>query len=357
MSGGRAFLVTFTTLVVAGLALGLALSLADEQPRRVQAVAKPGQVATAQTAAGRSWVSHPWHRELELTAGGDGDALAKPVEVAVDGAGDLYVLDAVARRVLRFTPAGELRHTYGNGGRPEDGLLAQPTSLAVDAAGDLWIADPGNSTLLRFAPDGSVRRALHVAQQPMRVQPLPEGRALVMLARPQRAVLAVLDADGALATELDGLLAGGPDALALDGSLASSGAGPVYAGVHVGWLAGFSPAGRRRWLVETLDPVPLPEIEVEGSRRRVVSRRAATFGLAAHGDRVYALTRDRAGRSVVDVYAAADGGYRSSFVPPADAEGLFVTDDRLYLAGTRAVGAWTWGGGPLAPDDDDDDGR
>ncbi len=94
-----------------------------------------------------------------------------PVDVAVDTAGRLWVVDTFNHRVLRFDgAAGLLDGAPASGvlGQPDlnspptsgasDRKLRRPAGVAVDEAGRLWVGD-GNPRLLRFdaaasKPDG-----------------------------------------------------------------------------------------------------------------------------------------------------------------------------------------------------------
>src|SRR5574341_66946 len=85
-------------------------------------------------------------------SGDGGPAIAAqlntPTDVAVDAAGNLYIVDSGNYRVRRVTPDGVIGSYAGNG-RPNyggDGGLAinagiNPARVAVDAAGNLYLSD------------------------------------------------------------------------------------------------------------------------------------------------------------------------------------------------------------------------
>ena len=100
--------------------------------------------------------------------GGDGgpavDArLLGPSDVAVDGAGNLYVADAGNRRVRRIDTAGVISTIAGmgesgfsgDGGPATAARLNYPSGVAVDGAGNLFIADTGNDLVRKLTPVGS----------------------------------------------------------------------------------------------------------------------------------------------------------------------------------------------------------
>ena len=95
--------------------------------------------------------------------GGDGGpatsaSLYQPTGVAVDAAGNVFITDRGNNRVRKVdaatgvitTVAGTGTNGYSGDGGPATGAdLAYPTAVAVDAAGDLFIVDLGNSRIRR----------------------------------------------------------------------------------------------------------------------------------------------------------------------------------------------------------------
>jgi len=83
--------------------------------------------------------------------------------VAVDGAGNLFVADAVGNVIQKISPAGvvgTLAGTVGESGSADGtGAAARfkgPQGLAVDGAGDVFVADTGNQTIRKITPAGEV---------------------------------------------------------------------------------------------------------------------------------------------------------------------------------------------------------
>src|SRR5437870_9809384 len=88
---------------------------------------------------------------------GDGGPAASaqlydPADVAVDGAGNLFIADSGNQRIRKVSPAGTIttvagigtRGFSGDGGRANSGQLSYPSGVAVDGAGGLFIAYPVN---------------------------------------------------------------------------------------------------------------------------------------------------------------------------------------------------------------------
>ena len=105
-------------------------------------------------------------------SGGDGGAataaqLNSPVGVALDGAGNLYIADWGNNRIRKVDYSGNIstvagtgaRNFGGDGGLPTEAHLNWPTDVAVDGAGNLYIADGGNNRIRRVSAQFSRRAA------------------------------------------------------------------------------------------------------------------------------------------------------------------------------------------------------
>ena len=101
--------------------------------------------------------------------GGDGGpataaALFLPEDAAVDGNGNLYIADSLNHRIRRVDPSGTITTVAGNGddGYGGDGgpavaaMLNGPNGVAVDGNGNLYIADSLNHRIRRVDPSGKI---------------------------------------------------------------------------------------------------------------------------------------------------------------------------------------------------------
>jgi DNA-binding beta-propeller fold protein YncE len=112
-------------------------------------------------------------------------SLVRPVDLAVDRRGGLWIADAGSHRVLRLGADGLLRVVAGTGvgGRGLPGTLARdaalqaPSGVAPDGAGGAFVADAGNGRLVHVDADG-VLRAVAEEGQPARVTTTPAGDVL-----------------------------------------------------------------------------------------------------------------------------------------------------------------------------------
>ena len=88
--------------------------------------------------------------------------LAFPTGVAVDGAGNLYIADSPRHKIRKVdsagtisTIAGRVRHGFsGDGGPATEARLNSPNDVAVDGAGNLYIADQYNHRIRKLTPVG-----------------------------------------------------------------------------------------------------------------------------------------------------------------------------------------------------------
>jgi sugar lactone lactonase YvrE len=100
-------------------------------------------------------------------AGDGGPATAaelnNPQSVVLDAAGNLYIADPANGRVRKVDPNGILTTVAGGGtGAVTDGAaatavpLGRPRELAVDGAGNLFIADGGLNRIFKVSPGGKI---------------------------------------------------------------------------------------------------------------------------------------------------------------------------------------------------------
>lgn len=86
-----------------------------------------------------------------------------PADVAVDGAGNVYVADTDNHTIRVVTPAGVATTLAGQGGisghADGTGAAAQfnhPSGIAVDGAGNVYVGDTDNDTIRKITPAGAV---------------------------------------------------------------------------------------------------------------------------------------------------------------------------------------------------------
>jgi sugar lactone lactonase YvrE len=91
-------------------------------------------------------------------------AFYMPSAIAVDGAGNLYVLDTGNHRIQKFGPDGKFLASFGRQGQGP-GEFYYPAWLAIDAQGFLYISDPNNQRVQVLTPDGKDHKTIKGIEQ------------------------------------------------------------------------------------------------------------------------------------------------------------------------------------------------
>lgn len=93
-----------------------------------------------------------------------GVSLARPLGVAADGAGNVYIAEANGNRVRKVTSAGVITTvagtgaatTSGDGGPATQAGVDSPYHVAVDAAGDIFITQMNDARVRMVSPGGTI---------------------------------------------------------------------------------------------------------------------------------------------------------------------------------------------------------
>lgn len=111
----------------------------------------------------------------ELEAKDADFAFYLPSDMAVDGQGNLYVLDSGNHRVQKFTPDGRYLATFGRQGQgPAE--FHFPEGLEIDAKGYLYVSDPNNQKIVVLTPEGKDYKLIKFVDNPVgEIAWLPTG--------------------------------------------------------------------------------------------------------------------------------------------------------------------------------------
>lgn len=135
-------------------------------------VAQPGSVVAFSGAGERlaTWDA----------SGGGAEALLRPLDIAVDGAGRVFVADHDADRVLVLAPDGTALGALGESG-DEPGQFRGPRGIALDGEGHAYVIEAGAKRLQKLqllpplAPAGTEPEVPDGAGEPAPQEPWSDG--------------------------------------------------------------------------------------------------------------------------------------------------------------------------------------
>src|SRR5690242_16784192 len=160
--GGDGGLATAATLSFpAGLAFdsGGNMYIADSFNSRIRKVGADGNITTI---AGTGAFGFAGDKNTATQA-----IMNRPYSVAVDGAGNVYIADALNHSVRKIASSGGTMSTVvgngfgvqgsgGDGGPATSAILDTPTAILLDGSGNLYIADTLNNRVRKVGTDGNI---------------------------------------------------------------------------------------------------------------------------------------------------------------------------------------------------------
>lgn len=102
-----------------------------------------------------------------------------PVDVAIDAAGNYFVVEVVNKRVQKFAPDGTLLAMWGSEGTG-DGQFIEPMNIVAAPSGVIYVSDSGSGAnrIQAFAPDGTFLAAVPI-DTPGGLDATPDGNIAV----------------------------------------------------------------------------------------------------------------------------------------------------------------------------------
>lgn len=143
-------------------------------------------------------------------------AFHMPSDVALDAAGNIYVLDAGNHRIQKFDKNGKYLATIGRQGQGP-GEFYLPASLEIDEKGNLYVSDPNQQRFIILTPEGREMKTIRLEENMGAEFVLLKSEHILMgtgsmfiwggprgadKAAPASYLLKVLDIDGKLVREL-----------------------------------------------------------------------------------------------------------------------------------------------------------
>ncbi len=89
---------------------------------------------------------------IDASGDGAGKPLDDPTDIAVDGAGNVYVNGKNSDNTFRITPAGTITEIINASGDGAGSLLDGPVGVAVDDAGNVYLSGRHSNNAFCIAP-------------------------------------------------------------------------------------------------------------------------------------------------------------------------------------------------------------
>ncbi|MGW3561216.1 NHL domain-containing protein [Streptomyces sp. NPDC000963] len=132
------------------------LYFSDHLNHRVRRVTADGKISTV---AGSKAGAYKGDNGPAISA-----QLNSPREIAVDGADNLYIADDANHRIRRITPDGTISTVAGtgspgfsgDGGPATSARLQRPIGVAVDSTGNLYLTEYGSHRVRKVTTDGKI---------------------------------------------------------------------------------------------------------------------------------------------------------------------------------------------------------
>jgi DNA-binding beta-propeller fold protein YncE len=125
--------------------------------------------STAHDSTGRLLIADPGQRgvhiydfekqKYQFLRGPKGKLLSSPIDVACDGADNIYVTDSARAQIYVFDPKGKLVRTIG--GTAQEPHFARPTGMLLDRASRrIYVTDTLRHQVLVLGLDGSLQKVI-----------------------------------------------------------------------------------------------------------------------------------------------------------------------------------------------------
>lgn len=303
--------------------------------------------ATRQLGQGRIWRQANPQKLWEV--GGQDFIFYGPLDVDLSPDGNLFVTDWGDLSVKEFSPDSQLISIYGGRTGQGPGEFLSITDLSFRGNEEVWIADDSSGIIIVFNRAGDIVKRIKLDIPPYRVVSHAHGGFLAMMPPGSVELFGVFDEQGILESRFGRIIDNQKEKLiALDGWIEDDrNNGFVYSGLYAGLLARFDSDLRLDYLMETIDPTPIPRIHRTERRSWVdYSAHISAQKICISNSSVYLLSPLRGrekGKGALDVYDLKTGRYRFSLRLPGPSSRLVVAGEHIYTVSETKLTKWFFG--------------
>jgi len=165
---------TKTILIIAAAVLAAMLAFAGQKVETVDGIKLVHNSGPGAWGKSPKVALEPVRTLGDVETADENLAFYMPSAIAVDGGGNLYVLDTGNHRVQKFGPDGKHLATLGRQGQGP-GEFYFPAWLDIDPQGFLYVSDPNNQRIQVLTPDGKDHKT---------IKGLAQGAGTVFLGKP-----------------------------------------------------------------------------------------------------------------------------------------------------------------------------
>lgn len=260
---------------------------------------------------------------------------------------NLYVLDYGDLKIKHFTADGTFVQALGEGRGQGPGEFSGPSDFTVSNNGDVWVVDTRNGRIVVFDNQGTLAQTINLDTQPYRVSLADNGNYFTMFALTSDRLFGKFDEQNNRQLTFGHFLEDQINkAILLDGWIATTqDRGFVYAGHYSGLISAYDADGNLRFLTETLNRRPLPDLVTNSRRMTWVDREAfrtmINLSTSSHGIHAFGYFEEGIRKvGVVDTYSLEDGRYLYSHRLPISARDVLITGDYLYTIHETSIKKW-----------------
>lgn len=336
------YAIAFSTIICVGLVTSF-VTRHSLDPTEVQPVLATGASAVEplpQQSNHRVWKALAFQKVLSI------NDLGQPEIVKADDEGHILVLDWSDVTIRKYSSQGQPIGYYGRGRGKEPGQLISPTDFTTAKPGQVWVTD-SDSGITVFDHSGEFLRRISPRATAQRIVHGDGGRFVTMRMTSAPNLWQTYSDDGGVQATFGQLIQEqSQNSISLEGWIEGDGSDKFYyASLYAGLLAAYDFDGERQFFVQTINPLPLPRIQItaQGGKKIADKKAVSSLSISVSDDGIYLLTAlkpGEAGRNAIDVYSKTDGSYLYSVEAPESCRQIYFKGGYAYTLREKSVTKW-----------------